>query len=138
MATIQQILDQKGSNVWSIDPDDSVYNAITELMKKNTGALVVLEDEKLVGIISERDYTRHVILKGRTSLETPVRDIMSSRVVCARPEQSAVECLALMTAKKVRHLPVLEKKKLIGFVSIGDLVKSVLGEQNIPIEQSEG
>ncbi|MDH3581174.1 MAG: CBS domain-containing protein [Hyphomicrobiales bacterium] len=134
MATIRQILDEMDGNLWSIDPDDSVFNAITELMKRNIGALVVLEDEKLVGIISERDYARHVILKGRTSLETPVRDIMSSRVICARPEQSVIECLALMTEKKVRHLPVLEKKKLIGFVSIGDLVKSVLADQTVPSE----
>lgn len=134
MATIRQILDEKDGNLWSIDPDDSVFNAITELMKRNIGALVVLEDEKLVGIISERDYARHVILKGRTSLETPVRDIMSSRVICAWPEQSVIECLALMTEKKVRHLPVLEKKKLIGFVSIGDLVKSVLADQTVTSE----
>lgn len=138
MATIRQIIDDKGGKVWSVSPDDSVFNAITELMKKNVGALVVLEGEKLVGIVSERDYARHVILKGRTSLETPVRDIMSSRVVCATPEQSAVECLALMTGKKVRHLPVLEKKQLVGFVSIGDLVKVVLGEQEVAIEENNG
>ncbi len=137
MATVKQLLDQKGHEVLSIGPDDSVFDAIKKMADNNVGSLVVLEGEKLVGIITERHYARNVFLKGRSSLETTVREIMSTHVVCARPEQSVEECMAVMTEKAVRHLPVLEKKQLIGVVSIGDLVKNIISDQKFVIEQLE-
>jgi CBS domain-containing protein len=137
MATIRQLLDSKGHEVWAIDPDDSVYQAIERMAEKRVGALVVMSDEKLVGIVSERDYARKVILKGRSSQETPVHDIMTSKVYCARLEQSVEECMALMTQKRVRHLPVLDGNRVDGVISIGDLVKSIIAEQQFVIEQLE-
>ena len=107
------------------------------MANENIGSLVVLEEGKLVGIVTERHYARNVILKGKTSAMTPVRDIMSTRVICARPEQSVEECMAVMTERGVRHLPVLERKQVIGMVSIGDLVKSIIGDQKFIIEQLE-
>lgn len=137
MTTAQQLLDEKGHDVSSIRPDDSVFDAIEKMADENIGSLIVLEEGKLVGIITERHYARSVILKGKTSALTPVRDIMSTRVVCARPEQSVEECMAVMTERGVRHLPVLERKQVIGMVSIGDLVKSIIGDQKFIIEQLE-
>ena len=137
MTTAQQLLDEKGHNVSSIGPDDSVFDAIKKMADENIGSLVVLEDGKLVGIVTERHYARNVILKGKTSAMTSVRDIMSTRVICARPEQSVEECMAVMTERGVRHLPILERKQVIGMVSIGDLVKSIIGDQKFIIEQLE-
>jgi len=137
MATVKQLLDQKGHEVLSIGPDESVFDAIKKMADNNIGSLVVTEGEKLVGIITERHYARNVFLKGRSSPETTVREIMSTHVVCARPEQSVEECMAVMTDKAVRHLPVLEKKQLIGVVSIGDLVKNIISDQKFVIEQLE-
>ncbi len=137
MATVKQLLDQKGHEVLSIGPDDSVYDAIKKMADNDVGSLVVTEGEKLVGIITERHYARNVFLKGKSSPETTVREIMSTHVVCARPEQSVEECMAVMTDKAVRHLPVLEKKQLIGVVSIGDLVKNIISDQKFVIEQLE-
>jgi CBS domain-containing protein len=135
MATVKQLLDQKGHEVLSIGPDDSVFDAIKKMADNDVGSLVVTEGEKLVGIITERHYARNVFLKGKSSPETTVREIMSTHVVCARPEQSVEECMAVMTDKAVRHLPVLEKKQLIGVVSIGDLVKNIISDQKFVIEQ---
>lgn len=137
MTTVRQLLDKKGYDVASIRPDDSVFDAIEKMADENIGSLVVLDDGKLVGILSERDYARNVILKGKSSPLTPVSDIMSTRVICARPEQTVEESMAVMTERGVRHLPVLEQKKVIGMVSIGDLVKSIIGEQKFIIEQLE-
>jgi len=137
MTTAQQLLDEKGHDVSSIRPDDSVFDAIEKMANENIGSLIVLEEGKLVGIITERHYARSVILKGKTSALTPVRDIMSTRVVCARPEQSVEECMAVMTERGVRHLPVLERKQVTGMISIGDLVKSIIGDQKFIIEQLE-
>lgn len=137
MVTVKQLLDQKGHEVLSIGPDDAVFDAIQKMADSNVGSLVVMEGERLVGIITERDYARNVFLKGRSSPETTVREIMSTHVVCARPEQSVEECMAVMTDKSVRHLPVLEKKLLIGIVSIGDLVKSIISDQKFVIDQLE-
>ena len=137
MAIIKQLLDNKGHNVLTVEPADTVYDAIKMMAAKSVGSLVVLEDGKLVGIITERHYARNVILKGRSSQETTVGEIMSSRVVCARPEQTVEECMAVMTDKAVRHLPVLENKELVGIVSIGDLVKSIISDQKFIIEQLE-
>jgi CBS domain-containing protein len=137
MATVKQLLDQKGHEVLSIGPDDSVFDAIKKMADNNVGSLVVTEGEKLVGIITERHYARNVFLKGKSSPETTVKEIMSTHVVCARPEQSVEECMAVMTDKAVRHLPVLEKKQIIGVVSIGDLVKNIISDQKFVIEQLE-
>ncbi len=137
MATVQQILDAKGHDVATIRPDDTVFDAIKKMADNNIGSLVVVDDEKIVGIITERHYARNVFLKGKASPTTLVKDIMSTRVICAWPDQSVEECMAVMTDKAVRHLPVLESKKLVGLVSIGDLVKSIIGDQKFIIEQLE-
>lgn len=137
MHTIRQILEQKGYEVLTIDPGASVYSAIEIMADNGIGALMVMENNRPVGLVSERDYARKVILKGRSSLDTRVEDIMSTRVICARPEQSVEECMGLMTAKAVRHLPVLDHKEVVGIVSIGDLVKAIIGEQQHIIEQLE-
>lgn len=135
--TIRQLLKQKGHDVLSIGADDTVLDAIKMMADNNVGALVVLEGDKLIGKISERHYARSVILKGRASADTKVREIMSKRVVCARLEQSVEECMAVMTHKAVRHLPVLDNKHVVGIVSIGDLVKSVIQDQQFFIDQLE-
>jgi CBS domain-containing protein len=137
MQTIKQILDTKGRQVWVIHPDDSVLKALMLMAEKQIGALVVLEDEKVVGILSERDYARKVILLGKSSHDTPVKDIMTSRVVYARSDQSIEQCMALMTDKRIRHLPVLDGEQLVGLISIGDLVKAIIAEQQFMIEQLE-
>jgi CBS domain-containing protein len=137
MATLKQLLDKKGYQVLSIEPDASVFDAIKKMADNDVGSLVVTESETLVGIITERHYARNVFLKGRSSPETTVREIMSSRVLCAQPEQTVEECLAVMSDKAVRHLPVLDKKQLIGIVSIGDLVKDIISDQKFVIEQLE-
>ena len=131
MTNIRQVLDDKGSDVWAIDPDDSVFNAITEMSNKDTGGLLVLEGDNIVGIITERDYTRNVILKGKTSLETPVRDVMTANVICATPAQTVLDCLQIMTDNRIRHLPVLDNDRLIGLVSIGDLAKQIINAQKL-------
>jgi len=137
MATLRQILDAKGNDVVSIEPNDSVYDAIKKMADKNIGSLVVMDGEKIVGIVTERHYARNVFLKGKASPTTLVKDIMSTRVICAWPDQSVEECMAVMTDKAVRHLPVLENKRLVGLVSIGDLVKSIISDQKFTIEQLE-
>ena len=135
MKTAQQLLDKKGYDVWSIHPDDSVFDAIQGMADKNVGALVVIKNEKLVGIISERDYARKVILVGKSSKKTRVQEIMTKHVICARPEQTIEECMALMTEKRMRHLPVLQEKQVVGMITIGDVVKSIIEDQNIEIEE---
>ena len=137
MTTVKDVLDRKGRNVSSISPDASVFDALKMMADNNIASLVVLEDGKLVGIITERLYAREIILKGRTSPGTFVREVMSTRVIYARPDQSVQECMAVMTARGVRHLPVLENERLVGIVSIGDMVKSVVGDQTFIIEQLE-
>ena len=135
MTTVKHVLDQKGHDVHFIHPDASVFDALKMMAENNIGSLVVLEDGKPVGIITERLYAREIILKGRTSPGTFVREIMSTRVVYARPDQSVQECMAVMTERGVRHLPVFEDERLIGIVSIGDMVKSVIGDQKFVIDQ---
>jgi CBS domain-containing protein len=134
---MRQILEAKGHDVATIGPDDTVYDAIKKMANKNIGSLVVVDGEKIVGIITERHYARNVFLKGKASPNTLVKDIMSKRVICAWPDQSVEECMAVMTEKAIRHLPVLENKRLVGLVSIGDLVKSIIGDQKFIIEQLE-
>ena len=135
MATVQQILNQKGSTVQSIGPDDSVFDAIKTMAISNIGSLVVLEGEELVGIFTERHYARNVFLKGRSSPNTTVKEIMSRHVIYATPDQSVEECMAVMSDKHVRHLPVLDGNDLVGIISIGDLVNSIIGDQKFVIDQ---
>ena len=135
METVQQLLDKKGHEIWSVHPNDSVFDAIKQMAAKNIGSLVVLVDDQIVGIMTERHYARQVILEGKSSPETPVRDIMTTSVVCARTDQTISECMAIMTEKRVRHLPVVDKNQLVGLVSIGDLVKSIIADQEFTIEQ---
>jgi CBS domain-containing protein len=123
--------------VWSVSPDTSVLDAIKKMADKGIGALLVLENGKPVGIVSERDYARKVILQGRSSQQTPVREIMTTRVVCARPDLNVEECMAIMTDKRIRHLPVMEGDRLLGMISIGDLVKAIIAEQQFIIKQLE-
>ncbi len=137
MRTVQQLLDEKGHDIQSVHPDESVFDAIQKLANANIGSLIVVEDDRPVGIFTERDYARSVILKGKSSPTTPVRDIMTTRVVYAQPQQTVEECMAVMTDKHIRHLPVLDGEKLIGMISIGDLVKSIIAEQKFTIEQLE-
>ena len=137
MTTVQQLLDDKGHDVWTIHADGSVFDAIQLMASKDVGALVVVEDDRPVGIFTERHYARNVILKGKSSPKTRTRDIMTTDVVCARPEQTVEQCMAVMTDRRVRHLPVLDKGRLIGIVSIGDLVKSIIADQSFAIEQLE-
>lgn len=130
---VRDVLKDKGTEIYSILPDQTVYEAIAKMADLNIGALLVMEND-LEGIISERDYRNKVILKGRTSKATPVRDIMTQNVYCVDPGDSVERCLAIMTEKKFRHLPVLENNKVIGVVSIGDLVKAVISRQEVEIK----
>jgi len=134
MKTVKQLLDAKGHTVWIIAPDASVYEALKLMADKDVGALLVLEAGKLVGIMSERDYARKVILKGKFSKDTLVREIMTVRLIIVHPEQTVQECMALMTDRHIRHLPVLAGEELVGLVSIGDLVKAIISEQEFLIQ----
>jgi CBS domain-containing protein len=135
--TINEILHNKGTAVWTVSPDATVFEAIQMMSDKNIGALLVTEKDKLVGIISERDYTRKVALKGKTSKELKVREILSERVTHVSPAHSIEECMRLMTEHRVRHLPVLEGDKIKGVVSIGDLVNWIISAQSTTIRQLE-
>ena len=137
LTTINHLLESKGHDILSISPDASVYEALKVMAEKEIGALLVIEDGELIGIISERDYARKVILKGKTSADTPVREIMTSKVIYVHAEQSVEECMALMTEKRIRHLPVYTGDQLVGVISIGDVVKAVISQQEFVIEQLE-
>jgi CBS domain-containing protein len=137
MVTVRELLLEKGNDVWTIGPDKTVFDALMLMAAKQIGALVVTDDEDVVGVISERDYARKVILKGRSSKSTPLREIMSTRVCYVTRDHNVHECMALMTDKTVRHLPVIEDGKLVGIVSIGDVVKSVISEQEFIIDRLE-
>lgn len=137
MASVKRVLQGKGHEVWSIGPEASVFDAIAMMAEKEVGALVVMEAEKLVGVMTERDYARKVVLQGRSSKGTRIKDIMTSRVAYTRPDQSVEECMAVMTDKRIRHLPVMDGDKVLGMISIGDLVKTIIEEQQQVIEQLE-
>jgi len=137
MATARHLLDRKGRAVFSIKPEDPVLEAIRLMADRHVGALLVMKGDELLGIVSERDYARKVILKGRSSADTPVSQIMTSPVVTVSLTNTVQECMQLMTARRVRHLPVVDGKKVVGMVSIGDLVKVVMEEQQQTIEQLE-
>ncbi len=133
--TIAPILADKGGKIWCLGPDATVYDAIAMMMEKRVGALLVIADGVLVGIISERDYARKVILQGRSSKETSVREIMTRSVMTVSPDHSVDECMRIMTEHRIRHLPVLERAAIVGVVSIGDLVKAIISEQAHTIGQ---
>ena len=135
MGTINEILGSKGANVWSVSPDITVFDAIQLMADKNIGALLVTEHDKLVGIISERDYTRKVALKGKSSKQTAVREILSGKVISVGPGHTVEECMRLMTSHHIRHLPVIENERIVGIVSIGDLVNSIISAQHVTINQ---
>lgn len=137
MGTVRNILKQKGNLVFTISPDSSVYAGLETLQEKNLGGLVVVEDGKLIGVFTERDYARKVILKGRASKETLVRDIMDSNPVYVNPDHTLDDCMQLMTNKFIRHLPVMENGALVGIISIGDIVKYIISEKDFIIENLE-
>ena len=137
MKNVSQLLDHKGRSIWSVKPTTSVFDALRIMADKEIGALVVMEDQRLVGVLSERDYARKVILMGRYSKDTTVGEIMTPDVLCAKGDNTVEECMALMTDKHIRHLPVIDGDRVIGMLSIGDLVKAIIAEQKFMIEQLE-
>ncbi len=134
---VKEILNAKGNQFWSVGPDTSVYDAIRLMADKEVGSVLVVENGKVQGICTERDYARKMVLEGKSSPNTPVSEIMTTHVLCTRPEQTIEEAMALMTDKRVRHLPVLVDEEIVGVVSIGDLVKGVISEQRFLINQLE-
>ena len=137
MKLIKYVLDSKGNDIWQITSDDSVLNAIKMMAEKKVGALLVIDDKKLSGIVSERDYARKVILQGKSSEKTPVKEIMTANVISANPTQTVEECMELMSDHRIRHLPVLDGEEIVGVLSIGDLVKAIIDEQHFTIKQLE-
>ena len=135
MKRVCDLLDGKGRDIWFLTPDATVYEAIDQMAQKGVGALLVMEDNRLVGIVSERDYARKVILKGKASREIQVREIMSYPVICIAPELTVQQTMALMTEKRVRHLPVVVEETVVGVISIGDVVRSVIEDQEFYIQQ---
>jgi CBS domain-containing protein len=135
--SIRSILDQKDPDIWSVKPEDTVYDAISLMAKKNIGALPVLQGNRLFGMVSERDYTRKVILLGRSSRRTAVEDIMTREIIVVKPRDSVQECMRLMTENRVRHLPVVEDGSLKGILSIGDVVNWIIGAQSVALEDLE-
>lgn len=134
---IRQILGKKGSDVWAVHPDDTVFTALQLMADKNVGALLVMDGDELKGIFSERDYARKVVLLDKSSKNTPVREIMTPRVFYVSPNHTSDDCMALMTDKRIRHLPILEDGRVIGVISIGDVVKAVISEQQMMIHDLE-
>jgi CBS domain-containing protein len=137
MKTVRDILAVKGRSVWSVSTEATVFEALQSMAEKEVGALLVLDGEHVAGIISERDYARKIVLLGRTSPNTQIKEIMTRHVAYTHLDQSIEECMAIMTDKRIRHLPVLEHQKLVGIISIGDLVKSIIADQKFIIEQLE-
>ncbi len=134
---VSQILKNKGDKVWCVSPEDTAYTALKLMSEKNLGALLVIDKEKIVGLFSERDYARKVILKGKSSKTTPVSELMTKKVLFVDPGTSVEGCMALMIEKCVRHLPVMENKKLVGIVTVGDVVKQLIVDQKFKIQELE-
>ena len=137
MTMIKQILKAKGRGYVSVSPNETVYSAIEKMAEKNIGSVLVMDGATLVGIFTERDYARNIVLKGRSSPQTPIKKVMSTRFVCVGPDDTVDASMALMTKKRVRHLPVIEDEAVVGIISIGDLVKSVIDDQRFTIDQLE-
>ncbi len=137
MATVRQLIEDRERNIWSIPPESTVFEALQMMADKNIGALLVLNDGNLVGIFSERDYARKVILKGKSSKDTSVGELMTRDVVYISPGESLENCMALMTAKHIRHLPVIDSKKLLGLVTLGDIVKKIISDRDFKINELE-
>jgi CBS domain-containing protein len=137
MQSMAQLLSTKGSRVWSISPDATVFEGLELMAEKNIGALLIVEGGRPVGIMSERDYARKVILEGRSSRETPIRSIMTSHLVSARPADNVEQAMEIMTRERIRHLPVMDGETVLGLVSIGDLVKATIDQQQFTIQQLE-
>jgi CBS domain-containing protein len=137
MKTVREILQTKGHEIWSISPEATVYEALKTMAEKEVGALLVIDQGHIYGILSERDYARKVILKGKFSKDVPVREIMTDRILYVRPSQTVEECMALMIDKRVRHLPVIEDGRIVGLISIGDVVKGLITEKELLIEELE-
>jgi CBS domain-containing protein len=137
MTMINQLLKVKGHDYFSVGPDETVYAALEKMAEKNVGSMLVMDRATLVGIFTERDYARNVLLKGRSSPQTLVRDIMSTQVAYVEPDETVEDCMALMTEKRVRHLPVVVDEAVVGVISIGDLVKSIIDDQRFTIDQLE-
>ena len=133
--TVRQLLAQKGTRVETVPPERSVYEALEKMARADIGALVVTHEDRIIGIVSERDYARKIILQGRASRDTPVREIMSSPVVTVEPGATMEHCMQVMTERRLRHLPVVEDDAMVGIISIGDVVKTVISEQEFMIEQ---
>ncbi len=137
MDKVSELIAEKGHQVWTIGPEATVFDAIKLMSEKEIGALAVVEGERLVGIISERDYARKLVLAGKSSKQTAVRDVMTARVIYAQPEQSIEACMATMTERRIRHMPVLEGERLAGMISLGDLVKVIISQQKSLIRELE-
>jgi CBS domain-containing protein len=137
MKTVRQLLEAKGRQIYSVSPDTIIYDALKLMAEHRIGALLVLEDGHLAGIFSERDYAREVVLKGKTSRTTPVKEVMSTTVITVDPDHTVEDCMNLMSGKRIRHLPVMEGGKVIGILSIGDLVKETIAYQEFLIQQLE-
>ena len=137
MKLVKHILNSKGHEIWYVKPNDTVFDAVKLMADKSIGSLLVMNGDKLVGIVTERDYARKVILEGKSSKDSSVKEVMNSKVLCVSPDQTVDECMALMTDKRVRHLPVLDHKHVVGIISIGDLVNAVISEQQILIDHLE-
>ncbi len=135
MKWVSDILDAKGREVHSVGPDSTVFEALRVMSDRGIGAVLIMENDQLAGILTERDYARKVVLLGRSSRDLPVREIMTRKVLCVSPERTIEECMALCTAHRARHLPVVDRKQVVGIVSIGDLVKTVIAEQQHLIEE---
>jgi len=137
MITIKELLKKKSGDIWSISPQASVYQALELMAQKEVGALLVIENDKLVGIFSERDYARKIILKGKASKETAVSELMTTSVYYVTPDNTLEEAMALMTSKHIRHLPIMNQGKLSGIVTLGDVVKKIISEQKLTIDELE-
>jgi CBS domain-containing protein len=137
MITVKKLLAQKGNAIYSVTPETRVLQALKLMAEHDIGALLVMENDQLLGIFSERDYARKVILKGRSSKETQVKDIMTPKVLCIRPQQSLSECMAVMSRNRIRYLPVVEREHVVGFISIGDVVSAIIADQENALQRLE-